>query len=89
MTQLALAFPPTSPFIDDHEPTFMAENTTTLLAIAAQANRRPRGRRQALTVLRWRIATGGKGTRPTKAQAAELERLTETLDPSRTGAPTP
>jgi hypothetical protein len=85
MTQLALAFPPTSPHIDDHEPTFMAENTTTLLAIAAQTNRRTRGRRQALTVLRWRIATGGKGTRPTKAQAAQLE----TLDPSRTGAPTP
>lgn len=37
MTQLALAFPPASPFVDDHAPTFMAENTTTLLAIAAQA----------------------------------------------------
>ena len=35
MTQLAFAFPPTSPFIDDHVPTFMAENTTTLLALAA------------------------------------------------------
>ena len=81
MTQLALAFPPTSPRIDDHEPTFMAENTTTLLAIAAQTNRHPRGRRQALTVLRWRIATNAKGTRLTKAQAAELERLTTDLAP--------
>ena len=79
MTQLALAFPPTSPHIDDHGPTFMAENTTTLLAIAAQTNRHPRGRQQALTVLRWRIATGAKGTRLTKAQAAELERLTGEL----------
>lgn len=79
MTQLALAFPPTSPFIDDHVPTFMAEDNATILAIAAQTNRHPRGRHQALTVLRWRIANGAKGTRPTKAQAAELERLTTEL----------
>ncbi len=78
MTQLALAFPPTSPLTDDRYPTFMAEDNTTLLAIAAQTNRRPRGRRQALTVLRWRQETAMKGGghgRPTKAQAAAIEAL--------------
>ena len=78
MTQLALAFPPTSPLVDDHVPTFMAEDNATLLAIAAQAQRRPRGRRQALTVLRWRQATATKGGghgRPTKAQAAAIDAL--------------
>lgn len=82
MTQLALAFAPTSPRIDDHVPTFMAEDNRTLLAIAAQPGRRTRGRRQALTVLRWRQATattGGRNGRPTKAQAATIEALTEEL----------
>lgn len=84
MNQLALTFPPTSPRYDDRTPTFIAEDNATLLAIAAQANRHPRGRCCALHVLRWRQATattGGRTGRPTARQAAAIDALTEELGP--------
>lgn len=73
MTQLELAV---DPFMDDHAPTFMAEDNATLVAIARQEGRRMRGRRQAARVLRWRAASAvkrGRWGRPTVAQLQELD----------------
>lgn len=81
--QLALPVPPEAD-LDPWtltQPSAWADSTEALLTIASQTRRRMWGRREAVTVLLWRLhhaprrrrRLGRSYGRPTKAHAAEIE----------------